>query len=243
VKRLNTKKIEMFAGDPFTPYLAAFPAPAKKFVPKWFREFPLFFSNKGKYAWLGPKGNNSTFKACMPLFDTMTSGYMIPVPMDIYVLRDEAGIARFQWRDGGETPMVGEHDLDQIPDQMVPDEYERIPYKFASHYHITTPPGYSLLFVHPLNRMDLPFHSISGFVDTDKYNAVINFPFFLKKGFEGLIEAGTPMLQAIPVKREPWEMGLDKVYDEEKAMKTNGPLFSKMFRGYRDHFWSKKDYS
>ena len=243
MKRLNTKKIKMFAGDSFARHLAAYPSPARKFVPKWFREFPLFFGNKGKFEWIGVKGNNGTFKACIPIFDVMTSGYMLPVPMDIIVKRDDAGIPKMSWRDSGEMGMVSEHDVSQIPDEMVPDNYERTPYKFSNHFHIETPPGYSLLFVHPLNRLDLPFHMVSGFVDTDRYTAAINLPFFLRKDFEGIIQAGTPMIQVIPIKREPWEMELDKAYDPDKIEQTNAPLFATMFRGYRDYFWTKKEYN
>ena len=47
------------------------------------------------------------------------------------------------------------------------------------------------------------FTIMDGIVDTDSYNALVNFPFFLNDwSYEGLIPAGTPMAQVIPFKRE-----------------------------------------
>jgi hypothetical protein len=246
VRRLNTKKVKMFAADSFVEHMSSFPAPTRKYIPEWYKRMPLFMGGGrkgGKLEWLGTKGNNATIKACIPVFDIMTSGYIMPLPMDVLVVRDASGAAKFSWREGGSSPLITEHDRDQIPDQMVPDEYERTPYKFSNYFHVETPAGYSLLFTHPLNRMDLPFHMISGLVDTDDYTAGINFPFFLKKGFEGLIQAGTPMVQIMPIKREPWELEIEKKFDDDKSFMTNAPLFSRMFRGYRDHFWTKKEYN
>jgi len=70
------------------------------------------------------------------------------------------------------------------------------------------------LFIHPVNRTELPFHSLTGLVDTDKHPIIINFPFFIKAGFVGTIPAGTPLIQAIPIKRDGWQM---KMKDEDKA--------------------------
>src|SRR5215472_2332366 len=40
-----------------------------------------------------------------------------------------------------------------------------------------TPPGYSLLCTHPINRTDLPFRTVTGLVDCDTfYDTPLNFP-------------------------------------------------------------------
>ena len=53
----------------------------------------------------------------------------------------------------------------------------------------------------PINRFDLPFLSISGFIDCNYgFSLAGNMPFFIKKGFEGVIPAGTPYMQIIPIK-------------------------------------------
>jgi hypothetical protein len=61
------------------------------------------------------------------------------------------------------------------------------------------------MFIHPTYRPDLPFYILPAIVDTDKHPLIINFPFFIKEGFTGVIEFGTPMVQAIPFKRDNWE--------------------------------------
>lgn len=53
--------------------------------------------------------------------------------------------------------------------------------KFTNKWLIKTPPGYSCLFIKPMNRLEPRFDIIPGVVDTDTYVNVINFPFILNK--------------------------------------------------------------
>ena len=72
---------------------------------------------------------------------------------------------------------------------------------------IKTKPGYSCLFVKPMNRLEPRFDIIAGVVDTDSYINTINFPFILNKRDEQfLIKKGEAMVQVIPFKRESWKM-------------------------------------
>ena len=65
-----------------------------------------------------------------------------------------------------------------------------------------TPPGWSTLFVPPLNRVNEYFEPMSGVVETDKYLEFVNFPSFLKQtGTTFIIPRGYPVVQAIPFKR------------------------------------------
>ena len=100
------------------------------------------------------------------------------------------------------------------------------------------PDGYSGLIVHPLNRLDLPFFTISGTVDFDTfyYPKVTNIPFYIKKGFSGIIPKGTPMFQIIPVKREHWESKKEKNHTEENNLKNS--IFKNGI--YRKDNWVKK---
>ena len=52
-------------------------------------------------------------------------------------------------------------------------------HKIMNPWIIKTPPGYSCLFVPPLNNTDDRFSIISGIVDTDKFENEINFPFII----------------------------------------------------------------
>ena len=47
-----------------------------------------------------------------------------------------------------------------------------------------TPPGYSILVTHPLNRFDLPFTTTSGLMDSDRWVTGGNIPFFFKNNID-----------------------------------------------------------
>jgi hypothetical protein len=91
-----------------------------------------------------------------------------------------------------------------------------------------------------MNRFDLPFISVNGVVDTDKYNLNVQFPFFIKDNFTGIIEKGTPIVQIIPIKRESWAREV-KPYDQNANIKLE-KFLSTIKRSYKNNFWVKKDY-
>ena len=135
----------------------------------------------------------------MPFLDAMTTGWIIPL----------AATVRLEVTDGGKTvhsgwdfdrPMVSNHGPHQIaghPMSHLP------PCKFHNFWTIKTPPGWSCLFVSPLNRPNGIFEVVAGIVDTDTYTSEIHFPFFAT-GEEGLhvIEKGSPLIQVIPFERD-----------------------------------------
>jgi hypothetical protein len=124
---------------------------------------------------------------------------------------------------------------------MVPHGYDPQPFKFRNDWAIETPKGYSALFVHPLNRGDLPFYTLSGVVDTDDYNVPVNFPFLIRADFEGIIPAGTPIAQVIPIKRESWGHEIGK-FDPEYSTKKSAKFNSTIYRAYKNLFWKRKEY-
>jgi hypothetical protein len=98
------------------------------------------------------------------------------------------------------------------------------------------------LFITPIHR-DLPFTILPGIVDTDKYNAPVNFPFILNDmKFTGLIPAGTPIAQVIPFKRENWKMSFGSNKEIEKVTRIDKLLNLKFFDVYRNTFWSSKEF-
>jgi hypothetical protein len=108
-------------------------------------------------------------------------------------------------------------------------------------WSIKTPNGYSSLFTHPINRIDLPFYTLGGIVDTDKWGEAGNHPFVFKNGWEGIIPKGTPYAQIIPFKRDNWESIIKPElhgYHEKNIRKRDSIL-----RGwYKKNAWSTKRY-
>jgi hypothetical protein len=219
----KTKKI-IFKSDKTSVDLLK-PAPTSRIVPEWFRTM------KGVYEGI------ESVKKCVPVLDALTAGYTIPLPADVTFSK-----ASKRFLSTATFEVVTSHHATQTADVELPPEYDPQPWKWTNSWYIKTPPGYSTLFIHPLNRMDLPFHSFTGIVDTDKHPLVINFPFVLRNDFEGTIKAGTPVIQAIPFKRDDWESDVidtGESYNYENMHEVDMPPFN----WYKRKFWSKKRYS
>jgi hypothetical protein len=134
----------------------------------------------------------------MPFFDALATGWILPL----------AATVRLEIKDGGATVesgwefdkvMVSNHGAHQVAGN--PREPSS-PCKFHNYWTIRTPPGWSCLFLPPLNRPDSPFECLAGIVDTDTYASPVHFPFFATAA-DGLhvVEKGTPLVQVIPFRR------------------------------------------
>jgi len=98
-----------------------------------------------------------------------------------------------------------------------------------------------LLLMHPSQRHDLPFFTLTAIVDTDKFPNKLHLPFFIKEGFEGIIEAGTPIAQIIPIKRDVWKSE-KKSFQEKTHILYNNAMQINFIRAYKNKIWSRKVY-
>ena len=210
------------------------PQPAFKLVPEWYKNTESYTSGEKKPS--GDGGTTATIKRCMPVFDALTAGYIITSPADVFVSIRNNG-QWFEWADFG---LISFHPVEQAPEH--PDK-KPFPYpKWNNPWAISTPKGYSTLFVQPFHRESV-FTILPGIVDTDQYTAPVNFPFVINdSAFEGLIPKGTPIAQAIPFKRDSWTMELGDKKDLEAQAKVSKKLQSKFFDRYKSMFWTKKEY-
>jgi hypothetical protein len=233
-------KIEFRPYESFTGLSGHTPLPAVRFIPKWFSGIPKFTNGDKKFKFFSDSTVNLTVKACPPFLDSMTTGYMLTLENDLCVEKKEDGSHFFTWPQGG-SEFISSHGKEQISAELVPSGFSSQPFKFKNGWSIKLPKGYSAIFFHPLNRPDLPFHTISGVVDCDEYELPINFPFFIKEDFDGVIKAGTPIVQLLPFKREKWESKMHK-YDEAHSTKKYTIFRSWVTKGYKTLFWKRKDY-
>lgn len=215
------------------------PEPAIKHLPNWYKTLASY--THGKTPRLHSNGiHNLSAKKCVPMLDSLGAGYFIFLENTISVFYENEGdkMPKITWARGGDNN-ISTHSQEQINKSMIPDGYLGIPLKFTNYWSIQTPRGYSVLFTHPLNRSDLPFVTLSGIVDTDSYRAAVNFPFFLKEGFEGIIEAGTPIAQVIPFKREAWK---SQIFPFDKRLKsfTHDSYLRRVIRYYKKIHWTPK---
>ena len=164
---------------------------------------------------------------------------MVFLNADIVVTSTEIGSPYILWRT--QRDMVSDHTLEQWEGFPCPDGYSGWLYKWSNHFGLKTPKNYSLLFTTPLNRFDLPFISISGIVDSDQYDLSVQFPFFIKDDFIGIIEKGTPIAQIIPIKNDSWKTEVEK-FNMNSAMIRMQTFRSTIKRSYKNNYWKRKDY-
>lgn len=212
------------------------PRPSSEFLPDWYKKTSSYVDDKKDVTYNGKGGQNATIKKCMPVFDALTAGYTIPTYTDLYVKKGIGGDVVYHT--SHELNIEG-HGIIQAPFHPFMNQQ---PYpKWINPWGIKTPPGYSCLFLPPVHGGNSFFRVIEGFVDTDTYDPPINFPFVLNDiNFEGLIPAGTPMVQVIPVKRDSWKSELST--DMDSINEKNKILFSRFFDVYKTTFWHKKEY-
>ena len=227
-------KITPFNSD--SKLLFSAPEPMSTSIPSWMTKMPLY-ADGGKKLKVTPTSANETVKACSPFLDTFLTGYIIKLAVDIHVSKDGDN-HNLVWRTGR---AIETHSPSQISKAQTQDKYGHQPFKFMNEWVVNTPKGYSTLFTHPLNRTDLPFETLAGVVETDTYKLPINFPFLLDKDYEGVLERGTPIVQLIPFKREPWRIS-EAAFDEEVSKKSRFDFYAKMIRPYKSLHWVKKDY-
>jgi hypothetical protein len=141
----------------------------------------------------------------------MSSGYIIPLWADVMVEQND-GFPEIYWKTVQDV--FGLHGLSsrEIP---APTGYDKVVYKYSNCWIPQTPKGYSCLMISPIGYNDLPFKAIPAVVDTDKSTLELVFPMWVKTGFEGIVEKGTPLVQIIPFKRDDWESTFDYYEDGE----------------------------
>ena len=153
-------------------------------------------------------GTLDTVKRCPPFIDAMTAGFLIPLMCD---LRFENG--EIVWDNeippGGAVSFVrspiGFHPPAQVTGTPLFGA-DRFLIKFHNLWTIRAPEGYAVMFTHPVNRLDLPFTTLTGLVDSDRYHDNwVHFPaHWHDPDFTGILPKGTPIAQCVPVKREKW---------------------------------------
>jgi hypothetical protein len=142
------------------------PVPAALALPDWLKAMPAQAFNALN------QQETPTVKRCPPFLDAMTSGFLLPLICDLKVENGE-----FTWDNdlpaGGAVGFmrspVGFHESSQVAGTPLFDG-DRFLIKFHNLWTIQAPEGYALFFTHPVNRFDLPFTTLSGLVDCDRYH-------------------------------------------------------------------------
>ena len=218
------------------------PVPASRIIPDWYKNLESYIGGEKR-----PDGNamtTATAKRCMPIFDAITGGYIISTHTDLWVSQRPDGPENkispyYEWANFG---AISFHPKSQLPEHPNDTGHEFAYPKWNNTWAIQTPPGYSCLFISPLHR-ETPIIALPAIVDTDNYNAPVNFPFVLRDPkMDGLIPAGTPIMQVIPFKRDEFQMEIGDSEDFKKQMATTTKLRTLFFDSYKRQYRQPKEY-
>ena len=239
---MKNKILNFIPGSKNAEILIPSPETSKKYIPKWFKDMPSVLASFDNTKIEG------TAKKCMPFIDSLTSGYIQELPCDVEIKNhgiDQNGddIITYKW--GGEVKPFSTRREDTNSRNVFPkfEGYYNVEFHWITNWEPQTPIGYSTMYHHPSNRLDLPFHTMTGIIDTDKWSITGPLPFLIKKGFEGIIPAGTPIYQITLIKRENWTS--KKIKYNEEFQKKHFYNIKKLLNGggYKNFYWTKKEYS
>jgi hypothetical protein len=206
------------------------PQPANKLIPEWFKTMPAEAPSRDR--------TKQTVKQCPPFLEALTCGYIIPVPADIWLSLDHQGGFQGKWSYPG---IVLLHD----PAQARGAPFESCPVvKICNPWLVRTPPGYSTLFTPLLNRFQTQALPLAGLVETDLFYREVNFPtvLMIRPGQTVHLAKGTPLVQAIPIKRDEFQAEIVPVDAEKRGAIPQGEDKPENYGFYKENFWRKKGY-
>jgi hypothetical protein len=211
--------------------------PAISQIPDWYKKIPSFRNSKKLI--INNYNTNATVKHCMPFLEAMTTGYFITLWTDVQVsiVDDQPNLT---WMAQPDPISFRNRPIDSM--DLVPEGFYPAHFTWENPYFIRTPKKYGVLLTHPFNRHDLPFHTTTGIADCSQTLHNGSIPFFVKKGFEGIIKAGTPIAQVIPFKKENWKSqqttGLIEIGE-----KNNYEARRTFNHWYKKNAWTKVEYN
>jgi hypothetical protein len=210
--------------------------PSKTHIPEWYRDAKDVSKNSKNIKVLPL---NLNFKACSPFLDALSSGYTVSLPVDIAVQQTDGGPS-ITWSESN-VQHISLRQLEQNSGLPTPNGFSKNHFVWLTQISVKIPKGYSALYTHPLNRYDLPFLTLSGIVDGEFIMPPGNVPVFFSDTFEGLIPAGTPIIQILLFKQENWKSKEDKtIYND--AIKNLKVSNNTAVGWYKKNIWKRKSY-
>jgi hypothetical protein len=228
------------------------PIPCKLNIPDWYKE-------------LDHTATSRTIKGCMPFLDTLTTGYILKIPNDSYLAHNIID------SDTDEKKSIWESPVNTLPEKSkekininvsglnsyhpIKQLGEKCPFvkknngfsflKILNPWFIKTPPGYSCLFLPPLNNQDDRFSIIPGIVDTDTFDYEVNFPIIINGDkypiLKTTIKKGTPYVQVIPFKRDAWKLKI-KTKGEKELIEHRFNFMKTLLHNYKNNWWHRKSW-
>lgn len=174
--------------------------PMTKVLPEWYKRLPPYAPGASKcpIERLLNLDNNvdlTTIKSCPPVYDYLTSGYVIPWSYETLfkVQTNEDGTRGFKYYSANKE-YISFHHIQQFP------EVKSYFFKVNSPWTIKTPKGYSCLFFQSFFHMEKRYAMLPAIVDTDKYHQPNLVGYMLEDEFT--IKPNEPLIFVMPFRRE-----------------------------------------
>jgi hypothetical protein len=212
------------------------PKPSRTLLPEWYKAIsppPVEFHDDGSMT--------RNVKNCVPFLDALRAGWIQETWTDIHFKSEQSGDIRFHYSTNPK-PLDARGGRSGV--SLRASSHQPVELVWKMPWIPKTPSGWSVLVTSPINRLDLPFSVASGIIDSDNFYHVPfgSLPFYIERGFEGVIPAGTPMYQIIPIKRtERWGSTV-LPFNERECAKRFSEITRKFTGAYRDSFWVRKRY-
>lgn len=262
LKSPATKTIEFKLHEKIDERVYLLPVPAETTTPQWFLDMPATVDNEP----VSINPSNYTIKTDPRFSDVFSLGYTVVTPYDVEIVPTKDTLPE----EMKNNPTIGFKDtpaivfaypglpiltssnyLRQAHLEPMTNCYSDVPYEWSFWFSLQTPPGYSVLITNPLNSQNLPWHTVSLVLDSDKREThVTSVPFYLSKPAEyKIIPKGTPIAQIIPFKRDSWTRKMAPVTGNnlQTGRSSLEPLKHEGLelpnKQYTNHIWHKKNFS
>ena len=220
------------------------PKPSSKEIPEWYLSADRYAKKDNDEYYVDPQngGKIPTWKACPAIYDILGTGYLLKTPCDINVFEKNNKI-HAEVKEDKYNFFIQKRDA--MENFQSPIGYHKEHFAWWPDWAPSLPDGYSALYTQPFNRFDLPFLNTSGVVDNDVVDVPGTIPFFVIKGWTGVLEAGTPYVQIFPFKREDWEhthkeMTYNSIY--KRNIENSEKFRVKDGGAYLNKVWHRRKY-
>jgi hypothetical protein len=215
--------------------------------PSWWKDMPRYYGGNADIQNQNFR-NFATVRNCPAVNDAVNFGYTIYLPYDLYI--DASDESQIRWYAQSIDGFVNENlkdyislsDKNSMGNFYIPEKYHSVLIRINPLWGVKTDPGYSIFVTQPVNRLDLPLLTFAGVIDSDVFPARESYTFAIKKGFNGTIKSGTPLLQVIPFKREDF-VSVVTDSDTDLYSDTIRKLTSVFTNGYKKFFWHRKKFN
>lgn len=212
--------------------------PAKNFMPKSMKDMDAFVVRKKHIL-----DSIKTIKSCPGIIDYCSAGFVMTAWCDIEMMPAPDGKSvevRYSnpiCKQGGHVPSVIQN--------FMPNKFSvRAAVKLDNPWSMWTAPGYSLMYL-PMTYYDdsCNWEALPGWIDHDVGAVSSPINIMLKERKYTLIQAGDPIVQMVPIRREEYRAYTGENNDVAKKRYTGlSYLHDMSFGGWVKHMRTKKTY-